>query len=180
MSERTTSASWAMGIVKALEMDGLDCRALFKQLGLDYAALNDPDARFPQDSMTRLWQRAVELSGNPAIGLNMGKVVRPASFHVAGYALMSSNTLAEGFMRLVRYQRIIAESADLSFRLLPEGYALILTVHGDHLPPTRQSAEASLASALALCGWLTGRTLQPRKVLVQGDQPADLAPYTQA
>ncbi|MGY3027301.1 hypothetical protein ACVWXR_005136 [Pseudomonas lurida] len=72
MSERTTSASWAMGIVKALEMDGLDCRALFKQLGLDYAALDDPDARFPQDAMTRLWQRAVEVSGNPAIGLNMG------------------------------------------------------------------------------------------------------------
>src|SRR5471032_31402 len=164
MSERTTSASWAMGIVKALEMDGLDCRVLFKQLGLDYASLDDPDARFPQDSMTRLWQRAVELSGNPAIGLNMGKVVRPASFHVAGYALMSSQTLAEGFQRLVRYQRIIAESAELSFRLLDEGYALILTVHGDHLPPTRQSAEASLACALALCGWLTGRTLQPRKV----------------
>ena len=143
-----------MGIVKALEMDGLDCRALFNQLGLDFEALDDPDARFPQDSMTRLWQLAVELSGNPAIGLNMGKVVRPASFHVAGYALMSSQTLAEGFKRLVRYQRIIAESADLSFRLLPEGYALILTVHGDHLPPTRQSAEASLACALGLCGWL--------------------------
>ena len=132
MSERTTSSSWAMGIVKALEMDGLDCRDLFNQLGLDYAALDDPDARFPQDSMTRLWQRAVALSGNPAIGLNMGKVVRPASFHVVGYALMSSRTLAEGFQRLVRYQRIIAESADLSFRLLDEGYALILTVHGDH------------------------------------------------
>ncbi|AZD71960.1 AraC family transcriptional regulator [Pseudomonas chlororaphis] len=180
MSERTTSASWAMGIVKALEMDGLDCRALFKQIGLDYGALEDPDARFPQDSMTRLWQRAVEQSGNPAIGLNMGKVVRPASFNVAGYALMSSRTLAEGFQRLVRYQRIIAESADLSFRLLPEGYALILTVHGDHLPPTRQSAEASLACALALCGWLTGRTLQPRQVLMQGVVPVDLEPYKQA
>ncbi len=68
----------------------------------------------------------------------------------------------------MRYQRIIAESADLSFKLLEEGYALILTVHGDHLPPTRQSAEASLACALALCSWLTGRTLQPRKVLLQG------------
>jgi AraC-like DNA-binding protein len=180
MSERTTSASWAMGIVKTLEMEGLDCRTLFKQLGLDYAALDDPDARFTQDSMTRLWQRAVELSGNPAIGLNMGKVVRPGSLHVVGYALMSSRTLAEGFQRLVRYQRIIAESADLSFCLLPEGYALILTVHGDHLTPTRQSAEASLACGLALCGWLTGHTLQPRKVLFQADHPADLEPYKQA
>jgi AraC-like DNA-binding protein len=180
MSERTTSASWAMGIVKSLELDGLDCRSLFKELGLSYSDLDNPDARFPQDGMTRLWQRAVELSGNPAIGLNMAKVVRPGSFSVAGYALMSSQTLKEGFARLVRYQRIIAESADLSFRLLPEGYALILTVHGDHLPPTRQSAEASLASALAFCSWLTGRTLQPRQVLIQGEQPKNIEPYKQA
>ncbi|WP_434629172.1 AraC family transcriptional regulator [Pseudomonas sp. Z1-14] len=180
MSERTTSSSWAMGIVKALEMDGLDCRALFKQLALDFAALEDPDARFTQDSMTRLWQLAVARSGNPAIGLNMGKVVRPASFHVVGYALMSSRTLVEGFQRLVRYQRIIAESADLSFRHLEESYGLILTVHGDHLPPTRQSAEASLACALSLCSWLTGRTLHPVKVLFQGSEPVDLAPYQQA
>ncbi len=48
MNERTTSSSWAMGIVKALEMDGLDCRVLFKQLGLDFDALDDPDARFPR------------------------------------------------------------------------------------------------------------------------------------
>lgn len=48
MSERTTSSSWAMGIVKALEMDGLDCRAMFGQLGLDFEALDDPDARFPR------------------------------------------------------------------------------------------------------------------------------------
>ncbi|WP_072458147.1 AraC family transcriptional regulator [Pseudomonas sp. NFACC49-2] len=180
MSERTTSSSWAMGIVKALEMDGLDCRAMFGQLGLDFEALDDPDARFPQDSMTRLWQLAVELSGNPAIGLNMGKIVRPASFHVVGYALMSSRTLLEGFQRLVRYQRIIAESAEASIRQIEGHYGLVLTVHGDHLPPTRQSTEASLACALSLCNWLTGRTLHPVKVLFQGPEPLDPTPYHQA
>ncbi|MDB6443619.1 AraC family transcriptional regulator [Pseudomonas sp. 21TX0197] len=180
MSERTTSSSWAMGIVKALEMDGLDCRAMFGQLGLDFEALDDPDARFPQDSMTRLWQLAVELSGNPAIGLNMGKIVRPASFHVVGYALMSSRTLLEGFQRLVRYQRIIAESAEASIRQIEGHYGLVLAVHGDHLPPTRQSTEASLACALSLCNWLTGRTLHPVKVLFQGPEPLDPTPYHQA
>ncbi|WP_072430240.1 MULTISPECIES: AraC family transcriptional regulator [unclassified Pseudomonas] len=180
MSERTTSSSWAMGIVKALEMDGLDCRAMFGQLGLDFEALDDPDARFPQDSMTRLWQLAVELSGNPAIGLNMGKIVRPASFHVVGYALMSSRTLLEGFQRLVRYQRIIAESAEASIRQIEGHYGLVLAVHGDHLPPTRQSTEASLACALSLCNWLTGRTLHPVKVLFQGPEPLDPTPYRQA
>lgn len=180
MAERTTSSSWATGIVKALELAGLDCAALFKQLGLDFTALQDPDARFAQDDMTRLWHLAVERSGNPAIGLNMAKVVRPASFHVVGYILMSSPTLASGFERLVRYQRIIAEGADVVFRRQPEGYQLVLTVHGDRLPPTRQSAEASLATALALCGWLTGRALEPIKVMIQGDAPSDLSPYREA
>ncbi|MET1078452.1 MAG: AraC family transcriptional regulator [Pseudomonas sp.] len=177
MSERTTSSSWALGIVQGLEMGGVDCRSLFVELALDYQALQDPDARFPQDRMTRLWERAVELSGNPAIGLNMAKVVRPASFHVVGYALMSSRTLTEGFARLVRYQRIIGEGADLSFRPLPEGYALTLAIHGDRLAPARQSAEASLAYALAFCRWMTGKTIRPVRVCFQGPPPADLLPY---
>ena len=91
MSERTTSSSWASGIVSALEFGGVDCRSLFSQLGLDYAALTDPDARFAQDAMTRLWHLAVEASGNPAIGLNMAKTLRPSSFNVVGYAVMSSS-----------------------------------------------------------------------------------------
>ncbi|HBX55998.1 AraC family transcriptional regulator [Pseudomonas sp. UBA2684] len=179
MSERTTSSNWALGIVQALEMGGVDCRAIFPELGLDYAALEDPDARFPQDGMTRLWRRAVELSGNPAIGLNMAKVVRPASFHVVGYALMSSRTLKEGFARLVRYQRIIGEGADLSFRATPKGYELILAIHGDRLPPARQSIEASLAYALAFCRWMTGKPIRPQQILFQGDPPADLEPFNQ-
>ncbi len=179
MSERTTSSSWALGIVQALEMGGVDCRSVFAALDLDYAALEDADARFSQDNMTRLWRRAVELSGNPAIGLNMAKVVRPASFHVVGYALMSSRTLKEGFTRLVRYQRIIAEGADLSFRPLAQGYGLILSIHGDTLPPARQSAEASLAYALAFCRWMTGKPISPLRICFQGDPPADLEPYKQ-
>ncbi|OEC41880.1 AraC family transcriptional regulator [Pseudomonas sp. 1D4] len=179
MSERTTSSSWALGIVQALEMGGVDCRRLFPELGLDYAALFDADARFPQDGMTRLWLRAVELSGNPAIGLNMAKVVRPASFHVVGYALMSSRTLNEGFARLVRYQRIIAEGADLSFRPTPEGYELRLAIHGDRLPPARQSAEASMAYCLAFCRWMTGRAINPLEIRFQGPAPADVEPYRQ-
>ncbi len=177
MSERTTSSQWAQGIVQALELGGVDCRTVFAELGLDYAALSDPDARFAQDSMTRLWQRAVALSGNPAIGLNMAQVVRPASFHVVGYALMSSRTLKEGFARLVRYQRIIGEGADLNFRDTAAGYVLTLSIHGDRLPPAQQSAEASLAYILSFCRWLTGRPVQPLEVQLQGAPGEDLHAY---
>lgn len=179
MHLRTTSSSWALAIVQALELGGVDCRSLFQELGLDFAALNDPDARFAQDQMTRLWQRAVAISANPAIGLNMAQVVRPGSFHVVGYALMSSRNLHEGFARLVRYQRIIAEGADLSFRPLGPGSALILSIHGDQLAPTRQSAEASLAYLLAFCRWVSGGPCSPLEVCLQGAAPSDLEPYRQ-
>ncbi|MCV6283227.1 nitrous oxide reductase accessory protein NosL, partial [Pseudomonas aeruginosa] len=36
--------------------------------GLDYQALQDPDARFPQDAMSRLWQRGGGGGGPPARG----------------------------------------------------------------------------------------------------------------
>lgn len=179
MSERTTSSNWALAIVQALELGGVDCVGLFAELGMEYTALNDPDARFPQDGMTRLWLRAVALSGNPAIGLNMAQVVRPASFHVVGYALMSSRNLRDGFTRLVRYQRIIGEGADLNFLPQPDGYALSLAIHGDRLPPARQSAEASIAYCLAFCRWMTGKPIRPREVRLQGPAPTELAPYQQ-
>lgn len=179
MTERTTSSSWALGIVQALESAGIDCRQLFIELHLDYAALSDPDARFAQDDMTRLWQSAVVVSGDPAIGLNMARQARPAALNVVGYALMSSRNLKEGFARLVRYQRIIAEGADLDFQPCAQGYRLSLTIIGDRLPPARQSAEGSLAGCLTFCRWLTGTPLLPLEVSFQGQPPDDLEPYRQ-
>ncbi|MCQ4290572.1 MULTISPECIES: AraC family transcriptional regulator [Stutzerimonas stutzeri subgroup] len=179
MTERTTSSSWALSIVQALESAGIDCRQLFIELHLDYAALDDPDARFAQDDMTRLWQRAVAVSGDPAIGLNMARQARPAALNVVGYALMSSRNLKEGFARLVRYQRIIAEGADLDFQPCAQGYRLSLTIIGDRLPPARQSAEGSLAGCLTFCRWLTGTPLLPLEVSFQGQLPDDLEPYRQ-
>lgn len=174
---KTTSSQWATGIVRSLEMDGLDCQALFQELGLVYADLENPDARFSQDALTRLWLRAAQRLANPAIGLNLARAVRPASFGVVGYALMSSRTLREGFERLVRYQRIISDSSDLSLRLQPDGYALTLVVYGNLLPPSRHSAESTLALILALSGWLIGRPLHPRQVLMKGEVPTSIEPY---
>lgn len=128
--------------------------------------------------MSRLWQRAVALSGNPAIALNIARVRRPA-FHVVGYALMSSRNLAEGFARLERYQRIIAEASDLTFRRTPQGYRLGVTVHGDRLPAPPQSAECSLAYLVDMVRWITGRPLDPLAVELPGAPREPLAPYAE-
>lgn len=176
-NERTTSSSWAGAIVHALELDGLDGRELFTELQIDPKLLDDPDARIPQDQMTRLWRAAVSRSGNPAIGLNTARVIRPAHFNVVAFSLMSSSSLRDGFMRIVRYQRIIGEAADVALQPLPDRYRLELAIHGDKLPAPAQSHDAVMAYAIAFCRWMTGRQLVPLEATFAYPQPVDISPY---
>lgn len=171
--ERTTSTSWALAIVQALELEGLEGSELFARLGLDHGLLADPDARIPQDQMTRLWELAVELSGNPSIGLSMARVIRPAHFNVVGFALLSSANLREGVARLVRYQRIIGEASDMTLVQSPESYTVELHIHGDSVPAPRQSHDAALAYLLAFFRWMTGSHIVPLQVSFAYPQPAD-------
>ncbi|UJJ32108.1 AraC family transcriptional regulator [Halopseudomonas maritima] len=175
--QRTTSSGWASAIGHALAVEGLDIAELFTLAGLDPALLVDPDARVAQDGMTRVWHLAVERSANPAIGLHMAQVVRPGHFSVVGYSLMSSRTLLEGFNRVVRYQRLIGESADVMLQLEPDQCRLQFAIHGDRLPAARQSVEAAMAYALAFCRWMTASPLQPLQATFVCPEPADPTPY---
>ena len=176
-AERTTSSSWALAIIDAMAVEDVDGRSLLAELGLDTSLLDDPDARIPQDQMTRLWQLAVTRSGNPAIGLNMAQVVRPGHFNVVGYALMSSRNLREGFARVVRYQRIIGEAAALDLQVRPDSYALVVSIHGDRLPVSRHSHDAALAYTMAFCRWMSGRDIVPLKACFAYPRPADIGAY---
>src|SRR6516225_1484766 len=86
----SAAAFWVKGIAEALKAEGLDVAALFGEAGLDMAALSDPDSRFPTERVSLLWQVAVARSGNPAVGLVNPNVVKPASFDVLAYMMMSS------------------------------------------------------------------------------------------
>ncbi|GGC88141.1 AraC family transcriptional regulator [Halopseudomonas salina] len=175
--ERTTSSNWALAIVQALELEGLVGKDLFATLGMNHELLADPDARIPQDQMTRLWELAVQLSNNPAIGLNMARVIRPAHFNVVGFALLSSTNLREGLARLVRYQRIIGEASDMSLLQSPDSYTMELHIHGDTVPAPRQSHDAAMAYMIAFFRWMTGEQIVPLQVSLAYPQPADISSY---
>ncbi|MEH6564920.1 MAG: AraC family transcriptional regulator [Halopseudomonas sp.] len=178
-AERTTSAGWARAIVLALDGEGVDAAELFAELGVDEAVLADPDGRIAQDQMTRLWRRAVEITGDPAIGLSMAQTLRPGHFSVVGYAMMSSRTLLEGFGRVIRYQRILAEAADLALNVGPDYYRITFAIHGDRLPAPLQSHDAAMAYALAFCRWMTARHIRPLKATFAMPAPTDPGPYAE-
>src|SRR5262250_21889 len=182
MSERradqtTCAAFWVKGIAETLEAAGLDTPALFKEAGLELAALSDADARFPTEGVSLLWQLAVTRSGNPAIGLANSNVVKPASFDVVAYTMMSSPHLLGILERLSRYVAIVSDAASLVVEEDDEGYRMILELFGGGQPVPRQRFEFDLITILYFCRWVTNRDLRPLALELRFPPPANLHPY---
>jgi len=180
MSMGTTSAVWVRGIAEMLTAEGLDANALLTAAGIDPATLEAPGARVPTDQISFLWKLAVERSGNPAIALGQSHVVRPASFDVVGYTMMSCANLKDAFERLVRYLRILSNSLTMSRSEERGSYRVSFELRGGERPVPRQRMEFILATVTTFCRWVSGRDLNPLEVALSYPAPADPAPYREA
>ena len=142
--QHSCAAFWVKGVAETLKAGGLDVAALLDEAGLDAEALSDPDARFPTERVSLLWQLAVARSGNPAIGLLTSNVVRPASFDVVAYAMMSSPNLLGILKRLARYVAIVSDAASVAVTEDHEGCRMTLELFGGGQPVPRQRFEFDL------------------------------------
>lgn len=111
----TALASWVKAIQKALEKAGVDSQPLLKQAGLDVQALNDPDARYSLKNTATLWKLAVQATRDSCFGLKVASQVNQNTFHVLGHSLITSTTLKEMFLRIIRYFRIVTDIPELEF-----------------------------------------------------------------
>ena len=178
--QTSCAAFWVKGVVDTLEAVGLDVPALFEEAGLELAALNDPDARYPTENISLLWELAVTRSDNPAIGLANSKMVKPASFDVVAYAMMSSPNLLGILEGAVRYVDILSDAATLTTTDDHEGHRLVLELFGGKLPVPRQRFEFDLMTLLSFCRWVTNRDLRPLALELRFPPPADVQPYQEA
>lgn len=101
------------GLAKELEQRGLDAPALFAQSGLDYALLDAPEARYLVSNTTALWQKAVELTADEALGLKAIRHITPATFHAVGLSVMASATLEEAFGRMSRFVDLVTDASEM-------------------------------------------------------------------
>ena len=180
MSKRTTAAIWVKGIADMLAAEGLDTRGLLLAAGIDPAALEAPGARLPTENISRLWELAVERSGNPALGLAQHDVVRPASFDVVGYTMLSCADLRGALDRLVRYLLILSDALTMTVDDGPDGYRVTFELFGGSRPVPRQRIEFIFSMVIGFCRWISGREMYPIAVALAYPEPADLAPYRTA
>ena len=180
MGKLTTAAIWVKGIAEMLAAEGIDVHALLAAAGIDPAALDAQGARLPTDKISRLWELAVERSGNPAIGLAQHQIARPASFDVVGYTMMSCADLRAAFERLIRYLLILSDALTMTMTEERGGYRLTFVLFGGERPVPRQRIEFIFVTVIGFCRWITGREVHPMQTELTYPVPADLAPYRTA
>ena len=167
--------------MRALDGEGLDGTAIASRAGIDSAALADPDARIPRESLTRLWQLAVEESGNPAFGLVAARYTMQTTFHALGYAVLASATLREALERIIRYRRLIGEIIQLRLEDLDDRARFFIDVSAGNGIVPWEAVDAFVAVTVRQAGLLIGsRDYCPLAISLERPAPEDPSPFERA
>jgi AraC-like DNA-binding protein len=172
----TALTSWGLAMAKALQSRGVDAAALFKKTGLDFAAVNDPEARYPIRDTAQLWRLAVEATGDPCFGLEVARHTSRTTFHALGLSLAASGSLREAFERIVRYYRLVSDGASIRFEDRGDCYRVSLIAEGTPYGAA-EAIDAVLAVAVRMCRSLTDRQFSPLRVEFRRPAPADSSPF---
>jgi AraC-like DNA-binding protein len=173
----STIASWSATIVRALDAAGVDGRRLAEEAGIDPALLREPNARVPRAALTRLWQLAVEATGDPAFGLAAARFVTQTTFHALGYAVLASATVKEAFERIIRYRRLIGDILQLDLVEAGDRYRFVIDVSARPGVPD-QAVDAAAAVCVRQARALRADSdFNPLAVLLARPAPADVEPY---
>jgi AraC-like DNA-binding protein len=179
MTKRTAGV-WVKGIAEMFAAEGLDVASLFAAADIDPRALEGPSARLQTEKISHLWELAVERSRNPALALAQYEVVRPASFDVVGYTMMSCADLRGAFDRLIRYLLILSDALTMTTAEEEEGFRISFVLFGGERAVPRQRIEYIFMTLIGFCRWICRANVGPRVIEIAYPRPADLAPYRAA
>jgi AraC-like DNA-binding protein len=178
VSESATSlGSWARAIKTVLDQRGLDGAALCRQVGIDPASTN-AETRLPLTATKRLWQLAVQVTGDEALGLHVASAVRPSTFLVLELSMNASSSIAEMFQRIVRFFRIVTDAAEMSFGRQGDEYHLCSDVSSQVVQPAYESTDAFMSLFIRMCRARLGRDFCPRHLYLCRPAPANVDAFT--
>jgi AraC-like DNA-binding protein len=152
---------------------GLDAHQMFRDVGLDPAALGTADARVASVSMQQLWRNAVEASGDEAFGLAFAEGMHPAVLEGLGFAWIASSTLRDAFERLVRYYRFIVTAGEILLEEEAEELHLRYQTPGPAGAAAPASLDAALAIFVQLCRFTKDPHFTPVRVETRRARPRD-------
>jgi AraC-like DNA-binding protein len=172
-SQHTTLISVASILIDTLEFYGLDYRPIIAEAGFDPNKVYPHSTRLSTAKLQKLWQLAVQYSGDSCFGLTYARYIQPSTLHGLGLSWIASHTLKEGLERLVRFQRILSSDLNLELRETNQGYCIYNTVSQSDDPLQFPDADyhSGIASIYKVCQIMLGPDIRPLRVEFEHDAP---------
>ena len=166
-------------LVRLIEMHGIDAHALLRELGIDPAALRDPDARISSDIADQLVARAAPAISDPGFALRAARCWHPSNLGVLGHAWLTSSTLRTALQRLERFNRLLGERARVKLTSGRDG--LRVSFDPKRRDPALHALGADLILSLVLdmCRVNYGASLRPVEVRLCRKSPENPEPWKQ-
>lgn len=176
------STGFVLALAAAVGSRGGDADALLTRFGLTAARLAEPGGRLSIPHFMRLGHAALELTGDPALGLAMGRAMRPAFLGLAGVTVAQAPDVRHAAETLLHLEPLYGRNYRGQSRWAAQGrdawlHFYSISPYNDY---NRFVVDAVLGAWLAVLGAVARQALQPRRVLIEYAAPADPAPYEAA
>lgn len=121
-------SSSVLALISLLDDYGYSRESVSKLSGIDLSTLDLQDSRLPLDDYQTLWKTALNITNNPALGLELGQIFNASKIGLVGHIIFNSESLEEGIKEYVRLFSIVNEAISLVFDT-DEKYAYLRFIH---------------------------------------------------
>ncbi|MNM33700.1 HTH-type transcriptional regulator VirS [compost metagenome] len=173
------SVGFVQPLAEALREQGHEPTPLLRRYGLDSVRLAEAGARLSIPRYMHLGHAAIELSGDPALGLHMGRLSRLAHAGLAGVAAAQAPNLGEAARTLLRFEPLYAANyrGQSSFQEDAQGAWLRFYSISPYNSYNRFVVDSLLAGWLAQLAGLAGKPVQAERLEFEFDAPGYAAQY---
>jgi AraC-like DNA-binding protein len=178
-SKSSVGSGYVAGLLEVAARAGVGRAALLRQAGLADLEGDHPQVRLPMADVIALFEAATVLTRRDDLGLEFARRVRPGTFNVLGYALMTCKTLGEAIEVAPHFRRLVFDIgySEMRFVLNEQEARLGWHVVSQALPYCRSLAESLIASWYHFGRWMAGVELPLKEVLFLHKAPPDVNPY---
>ena len=173
----------SVGFVQSLEETvrhlGHDPAPLLAHYGLEPARLAEPGARLSIPRYMHLGHAAITLTGNPALGLHMGRLSRLSQAGLAGVTAAQAPTVGEAARTLLRFEPLYAANyrGQSTFDEDPQGAWLRFYSISPYNAYNRFVVDSLLAGWLAQLSSVAGMPLHAERIDIEFEAPAYAEQY---
>lgn len=168
------SVGFLYSLADAVRHLGHEPHPLLEHYGFDAPRLAEPQARLSIPRYMHLGHSAIELTGEPALGLLMGRFARLQQLGLAGITAAQAPTVREAARTLTRFELLYASNYRGRSSLQEDSQGAWLRFHsiGPYNAYNRFVVDSVLAGWLQQLGTLVGTELQAEALHLECSPPA--------